>query len=155
VIVAIGVSNQPSDAVHLLPMLERIHANTGQLPAALTADAGYCSTANLEVCEQRGIDAYVSTSRQQHGKRPRPSRGRPPKDLDARGRMDRKLRSKAGQAIYALRKTVVEPVFGQIKGSRGLNRFRLRGLEQVNGEWALIATTHNLLKLFRATLATT
>jgi transposase len=154
VIVAIGVSNQASDAVHLLPMLERIEANTGQLPAALTADAGYCSTANLEVCEQRGIDAYVSTSRQQHGKRPRPSRGRPPKDLDARGRMDRKLRSKAGQAIYALRKTVVEPVFGQIKGSRGLNRFRLRGLEQVNGEWALIATTHNLLKLFRATLAT-
>jgi transposase len=154
VIVAIGVSNQASDAVHLLPMLERIHANTGQLPAALTADAGYCSTANLEVCEQRGIDAYVSTSRQQHGKRPRPSRGRPPKDLDARGRMDRKLRSKAGQAIYALRKTVVEPVFGQIKGSRGLNRFRLRGLEQVNGEWALMATTHNLLKLFRATLAT-
>jgi hypothetical protein len=145
VIVAIGVSNQPSDAVHLLPMLERIHANTGQLPAALTADAGYCSATNLEACEQRGINAYVSTSRQQHGQRPRPSRGRPPKDLDARGRMERKLRSKAGQAIYALRKTVVEPVFGQIKGSRGLNRFRLRGLEQVNGEWALIATTHNLL----------
>jgi transposase len=155
VIVAIGVSNQPSDAVHLLPMLERIHANTGQLPAALTADAGYCSTANLEACEQRGIDAYVSTSRQQHGQRPRPSRGRPPKDLDARGRMDRKLRSKAGQAIYALRKTVVEPVFGQIKASSGLNRFRLRGLEQVNGEWALMATTHNLLKLFKATLVTT
>ena len=154
VIVAIGVSNQPSDAVHLLPMLERIHANTGQLPAALTADAGYCTTTNLEACEQRGIDAYVSTSRQQHGQRPRPSRGRPPKDLDARGRMERKLRSKAGQAIYALRKTVVEPVFGKIKGSRGLNRFRLRGLEQVNGEWALMATTHNLLKLFRATLAT-
>jgi transposase len=155
VIVAIGVSNQPSDAVHLLPMLERIQANTGQLPAALTADAGYCSATNLEACEQRGINAYVSTSRQQHGQRPRPSRGRPPKDLDARGRMERKLRSKAGQAIYALRKTVVEPVFGQIKGSRGLNRFRLRGLEQVNGEWALIATTHNLLKLFRASMATT
>ena len=154
VIVAIGVSNQPSDAVHLLPMLERIQANTGQLPAVLTADAGYCSATNLEACEQRGIDAYVSTSRQQHGQRPRPSRGRPPKDLDARGRMDRKLRSKAGQGIYALRKTVVEPVFGQIKGSRGLNQFRLRGLEKVNGEWGLMATTHNLLKLFRATLAT-
>jgi IS5 family transposase len=153
VIVAIGVSNQPSDAVHLLPMLERIKAITGQLPAALTADAGYCSTANLEACEQRGLEAYISTSRQQHGQRLRPSRGRPPKDLDARGRMDRKLRSKAGQAIYALRKTVVEPVFGQIKSSRRLDRFRLRGLEQVNGEWALMATTHNLLKLFRATMA--
>ena len=154
VIVAIGVSNQPSDAVHLLPMLERIQANTGELPNALIADAGYCSTTNLEACEEKGLNAYISTSRQQHGQRPRPSRGRPPKDLDARGRMERKLRSKAGQAIYALRKTLVEPVFGQIKGARGLDRFRLRGLEKVNGEWALMATTHNILKLFRASLAT-
>ena len=153
-IVAIGVSNQPSDAVHLLPMLERIQANTGRLPDALIADAGYCSAANLEACEEKGLNAYLSTSRQQHGHRPRPSRGRAPRDLDARGRMDRKLRSKAGQAIYALRKTIVEPVFGQIKGARGLDRFRLRGLEKVNGEWALMATTHNLLKLFRASMAT-
>jgi len=154
VIVAIGVSNQPSDAVHLLPMLERIQSNTGQWPDALIADAGYCSTANLEACEERGLEAYISTSRQQHGQRPRPSRGRAPRDLDARGLMERKLRSKAGQAVYAVRKTVVEPVFGQIKGARGLDRFRLRGLEQVNGEWALMATTHNLLKLFRASMAT-
>jgi len=154
VIVAIGVSNQPSDAVHLLPMLERIQSNTGQLPDVFIADAGYCSTANLKACEERGLNAYISTSRQQHGKRPRPFRGRPPADLDARGRMDRKLRSKAGQTVYALRKTIVEPVFGQIKGARGLDRFRLRGLEKVNGEWALMATTHNLLKLFRASLAT-
>ena len=154
VIVAIGVSNQPSDAVHLLPMLERIQANTGELPDALIADAGYCSTANLEACEEKGLNAYISTNRQQHGKQPRPSRGRPPKDLDARGLMERKLRSKAGQAVYAVRKTVVEPVFGQIKGARGLDRFRLRGLEKVNGEWALMATTHNLLKLFRASMQT-
>ena len=154
VIVAIGVSNQPSDAVHLLPMLGRIKANTGRLPKALIADAGYCRTANLEACEEKGLEAYISTSRQQHGQRPRPSRGRAPRGLDARGRMNRKLRSKAGQAIYALRKTVVEPVFGQIKGARGLDRFRLRGLEKVDGEWALMATTHNLLKLFRASLAT-
>ena len=153
VIVAIGVSNQASDAVHLLPMLERIEVNAGQVPEALIADAGYCSTANLEACEDRGLNAYISTSRQQHGQRPRPSRGRPPADLDARGRMDRKLRSKAGQTVYALRKTIVEPVFGQIKGARGLDRFRLRGLEKVNGEWALMATTHNLLKLFRASAA--
>jgi transposase len=153
VIVAIGVSNQPSDAVHLLPMLKRIEVNTGRRPEALIADAGYCSAANLEVCEQQGLEAYISTSRQQHGHRPRPSRGRAPRSLDARGRMDRKLRSVAGQAIYSLRKTIVEPVFGQIKGARGLDRFRLRGLEKVNGEWALIATTHNLLKLFRATVA--
>jgi transposase len=153
VIVATGVSNQPSDAVHLLHMLERIQSNTGQLPDVVIADAGYCSTANLKACEERRLEAYISTSRQQHGQRPRPSRGRVPRDLDPRGRMDRKLRSMAGQSIYGLRKTIVEPVFGQIKGARGLDRFRLRGLEKVNGEWALIATTHNLLKLFRASAA--
>jgi len=154
VIVAIGVSNQPSDAVHLLPMLERIEVNTGRMPDALIADAGYSSTANLKICEDKRMEAYISTSQQQHGQKPRPSRGRAPRNLDARGRMDRKLRSVTGQAIYAVRKTVVEPVFGQIKGARGLDRFRLRGLEQVNREWALMATTHNILKLFRASMTT-
>jgi hypothetical protein len=139
VIVAIGVSNQPSDAVHLLPMLERIEANTGQLPAALITDAGYCSTSNLEACGDRGLQTYISTSRQQHRQRPRPSRGRPTRDLNARGRLNRELRSKAGQAIFGLRRTVVEPVFGQIKGARRMDRFRLRGQEQVNGGWALMA----------------
>jgi hypothetical protein len=153
VIVAIGVSNQASDAVHLLPMLERTVANTGRLPDVLIADAGYCSTANLEVCEQRGLDAYISLTRQLHGQRPRPSQGRAPNDLDPRGRMDRKLRSKAGQAIYALRKTIVEPVFGQINAVGGLDRFLLRVLKKVNGEWSLMATTHNILKLFRAAIS--
>jgi transposase len=153
IIVAVGVSNQASDQHHFVPMLERIVANTGQLPERLIADAGYCSTANIEASEERRLDAYVSTSRQEHGKRPRPSRGPAPRDLDARGRMDRKIRSKAGQAIYALRKTIVEPVFGQIKGARGLDCFLLRGLEKVNGEWTLMAITHNIGKLHRAALA--
>jgi hypothetical protein len=153
IIVAVGVSNQASDAPHLEPMLERIMANTGQLPEKLIADAGYCSTDNIEASEKRGLDAYVSTSRQAHGKRPRPSRGPAPRDLDARGRMDRKIRSKAGQAIYALRKIIVEPVFGQIKGARGLDRFLLRGLEKVDREWTLMAITHNIGKLHRAALA--
>jgi hypothetical protein len=58
--------------------------------------------------------------------------------------MDRKLRFKAGQAIDALRKTFVEPVIGQNKSYRGLNRFRMRGIERGNGEWALMVTTQNL-----------
>jgi transposase len=153
IIVAVGVSNQAADQHHLLPMVERIVANTGQLPEKLIADAGYCNTSNIEASEQRGLDAYLSTSRQSHGTRPRPSRGPAPRDLDARGRMDRKLRSKAGQAIYALRKIIAEPVFGQIKGARSLDRFLLRGLEKVDGEWTLMAITHNIGKLHRASLA--
>jgi hypothetical protein len=65
------------------------------------------------------------------------------------GRMARKLRKKKGQKIYARRKTIVEPVFGQTKEGRGLRRFLLRGLEKVNGEWLLWGATHNLNKLWR------
>jgi hypothetical protein len=68
--------------------------------------------------------------------------------------MERKLRSKAGQAIYALRKIITEPVFGQIKGARGLDRFLLRGVEKVDDEWSLMAITHNIGKLHRAAVAT-
>lgn len=82
------------------------------------------------------------------------SRGRAPNDLHARGLMDRKLRSKAGRAIYAHRKTNVELVLGHIKGARDLVRFLLRGLEKLNGECALMVITHNLIKLLRASLVT-
>ena len=60
------------------------------------------------------------------------------------------LTASAGQAIYALRKTIIEPVFGQIKGPRGFRRFSFRGRGKVQAEWLLICLTHNLLKLFRA-----
>ena len=65
------------------------------------------------------------------------------------GRMARKLRTKKGREIYAKRKTIPEPVFGQTKEARGLRRFLMRGLEKVNGEWTMWCTTHNILKLFR------
>jgi len=44
----------------------------------------------------------------------------------------------------------VEPVFVQVKGFRGLDLFRLRGLEKVNGVKALMANTHKPVKLFSA-----
>jgi hypothetical protein len=59
------------------------------------------------------------------------------------------LASQDGKARYALRKSTVEPVFGQIKEARGIRRFRLRGVSKVTSEWKLICATHNLLKLFR------
>ena len=67
--------------------------------------------------------------------------------------MKRKLRTQAGSAIYARRKTIVEPVFGQIKQAQGFRQFLLRGYEKVQGEWALLCTTHNLLKLYRVCTA--
>jgi IS5 family transposase len=64
-------------------------------------------------------------------------------------RMKRKLQTKAGKAVYAARKTIVEPVFGQIKQARGFRQFLMRGIDKVSGEWALVCLTHNILKLYR------
>jgi hypothetical protein len=149
VILAVGVSNQPPDFEHLEPMLERIVASAGALPDVMTMDAGYWSDDHSGHCEGLGIDAYIATGRLQHGQPPPAKRGPLPRDADTKTRMARKLRSKKGSRIYAQRKAIVEPVNGQIKECRGLRRFLLRGLEKVNGEWHLIAATHNLLKLFR------
>jgi transposase len=149
VIVAVGVSNQPPDVEHLEPMLRRIGATAGSLPTVMTMDAGYWSEDNAKACADQGIDAYIATGRLPHGQALPPKRGPMPRNADAKTRMARKLRSKQGSAIYAQRKAIVEPVNGQIKEGRGLRRFLLRGLEKVDGEWHLIAATHNLLKLFR------
>jgi len=65
----------------------------------------------------------------------------------------RRLSTKAGHAIYARRKTIVEPVFGQIKQAQGFRSFLLRGVEKVRGEWALVCAAHNVLKLYRTTIA--
>ena len=63
--------------------------------------------------------------------------------------MRRKLQTRRGRQRYSLRLATVEPVFGQIKQGRGFRQFLLRGLDKVQGEWSLICTTHNLLKLFK------
>jgi len=149
VIVAIGVSNQPPDVEHLEPMLKRTIANTGQAPETFIADTGYWSEANAKACAAQGVDPHIATGRQRHGQPPPPIRGPLPKNIDEKGKMNRKLRKKKGREIYARRKTIVEPVFGQMKECRGMRRFLLRSLQKVNGEWALWSMTHNLNKLFR------
>jgi hypothetical protein len=112
-------------------------------------DAGYWSEENAMACADQGIDANIASGRLPHGQPPPPKRGPLPRHTDAKTRMACKLRSKQGAAIYAQRKAIVEPVNGQIKEAKGLRRFLLRGLEKVDGEWNLIAFTHNLLKLLR------
>ena len=64
--------------------------------------------------------------------------------------MKQKLKSQRGQAVYRMRKAIVEPVFGQIKERRGFRRFGMRGLSKVREEWKLVCLTHNIRKLFRS-----
>jgi transposase len=152
-IVGHGVTQEPNDKKQLLPMITTIAQQSGNTPSQLLADAGYCSDMNLAAIATTTIDAYISTRKQTHGERPGPCpRGPLPKTATIVDRMSRKLHTKAGAAVYAARKGIVEPVIGQIKHARGFRQFLLRGFEKVQGEWSLVCTTHNILKLYRLCL---
>jgi transposase len=149
-IVGHAVTQETNDKKQLVPMIRTIERQSGETPTELLADAGYCSDANLAAIEATTIDAYISTRKQKHGERPGPCpRGPLPRTATRVDRMTRKLHRKAGAAVYAARKTIVEPVFGQIKQARGFRQFLLRGIEKVQGEWALVCLSHNMLKLHR------
>lgn len=148
IIVAEAVSNHPTDNGALVAVLEQVPRNCGQSAQTTTADAGYWRADALDVGMKLGTDLYISTARE---KRP-PAEEEAPEEapVTALQAMRAKLATDAGRAIYARRKAIVEPVFGQIKEARGFRRFLLRGMEQVQGEWSLVCTTHNLLKLWRS-----
>jgi len=148
IIVAHGLTDSGSDQGQLTPLVDAIGANTGRQAKEISADAGYCSEANLEALAERGIRAYVATGRQRHGQAAATGRGRQqgPRLRAMRAR----LRRGGFKSRYRLRKQIVEPVFGQIKQARGFRQFLLRGLRQVEHEWALVCTAHNLAKLTRA-----
>jgi transposase len=119
-----------------------------KIPATL--DSGYFSEKAVQGMEAAGFDPYMATGRQKHNQGKTGATAGPlPVDATAKGRMATKVKTPRGQALYARRKVIVEPVFGQIKSARGFRQFSLRGLEKINGEWRLVCLTHNLLKIWR------
>jgi transposase len=148
IIVAAAITQEANDKQQLRPMLEKVKQNCGRLPAKASADAGYFNTEHLTDDMLSPVDLYVPPERQKHGSVPQeaPSTG----DASVAEQMRQKLKSVAGQAVYKLRKAIVEPVFGQTKDGRGFRRFSFRGQTKVSAEWELITLTHNLLKLWRA-----
>jgi transposase len=149
IIVAADVTQEGNDKKQLLPMTRQIAANTGQLPHALSADAGYFSEDNLTDKELESIALYIPPNRIKHStKTDVPKIGRIPKNIKSADRMRRKLSTTKGKSIYARRKCIVEPVFGQIKEARGFRRFSFRELEKVKSEWNLVCLVHNIMKLF-------
>jgi Transposase DDE domain len=151
IIVAADVTAQASDRPHLAPMATAIAENAGRPPVRLSADAGYFSEEAVSALVAHEIDPYIATEKGKHSQPVLPAlRGRIPTELSVRGRMQRKLRTKVGRAVYGMRKAIAEPVFGQIKEARGFTQFLLRGLAKVRGEWTLVAIAHNLCRLFTA-----
>ncbi len=155
-IVGQTVTEASNDKKQLIPMGELIEQQSGQRPKAILADSGYCSEENLERLEsadqpERKIEGFIATGKQKHGEhRQSAERGPLPKSATRVDRMKQKLKTKVGKAIYAARKSVVAPVFGQIKQARGFRQFLLRGKQKVQGEWALVCLTHNVLRLHAA-----
>jgi len=149
VIVAQGLTNNASDAQQLAVMVAQIKQNTGRQARELSADAGYCSEDNLKELRRRHINGYIATGRQKHGQATAAAERNVKLGTYAYA-MWQKLRRGGHRSRYRLRKQTVEPVFGQVKQGRGFRQFLLRGLRKVAGEWSLICTAHNLLKLAAA-----
>jgi transposase len=171
IIVAQDVTQSAVDSGQLVPMTDAVETNLGRKPEQLSADAGYCSEANLEALETRDIDGYVATGRARDAvdgntkggdddaprapdtgsaskpkteAEPQPKAAAAPTRVEA---MRAKLKAGGHQSPYRLRKQLPEPVFGQIKQARGFRQFLLRGFEKVRAEWAIVCAAHNLLKL--------
>ncbi len=117
------------------------------IPAAL--DTGYFSGPAVAAMEREGFDPYIATERQRHHSASSSSASEAPAPATVKEMMQAKLRMAAGRAVYARRKAIVEPVFGQTKEARGFRRFLLRGLAKIRGEWRLVCLPHNLLKIWR------
>jgi transposase len=159
IILACDVTDAPNDKQQAEPLAQATQANLVQagieppqdeagkaqaIPATL--DNGYYSEAAVEALETLGFDPYIATERQRHHGA---QAAAPETPATAQERMAAKVRTPDGKALYARRKVIVEPVFGQIKEARGFRRFLLRGLAKIRGEWRLVCLTHNLLKLWR------
>jgi hypothetical protein len=150
IIIACNVTGQSNDKQQFEPMLEQAQDNVGRDKKikAASADSGYYSRTNVKFAEDKEIDAYIATKRTKHNDpATKVPCGRPPKDLPVQEKMARKLRTRKGRETYSKCKSIVEPMFGQIKRARGFLQFSLRGLAKMRGEWAIICLTHNLLKL--------
>jgi transposase len=145
-IVAQRVTQNVTDNDSLVPMVDEVQQRCGAPPHATLADSGFFSIQNLNRMEQRNIDAYVPDSNMARalnlGTRCRTRACAP-----AHRRMRAKLRSPSGQAAYARRKAVVEPVFGVLKQQRGIRQFRTRGLNNVANEFALATLAYNITRL--------
>jgi transposase len=164
IIVAAHVTTQANDKQQAVPMAQAALANLAAAgidkpkdangdskPIPNTADSGYFSEKVVAELEQMGVDPHIATGRQKHHETALPAEA-PEPTAAAKEKMQQKLRSAAGKVLYAARKHIIEPVFGQIKGVRGIRTFLLRGLEKVSSEWNLICLTHNLLKIWRRSI---
>jgi hypothetical protein len=156
IVVATDLSQHPNDKQELEPVVEtlsKLPDDLGEIKNVV-ADTGYYSEHNVKVCEQHKLQPLIAHGRQPH---------HPPlAELIARDesggnesisddpvqRMKDMLKDDVGRALYAKRKTTVEPVFGIIKHVMGFRQFSMRGLKKAKGEWSIVCMAWNIRRLF-------
>jgi transposase len=146
IIVAQRLQTNPADYAALVPLVDQAEANLGRKLREVSGDAGFATEANLEAMASRRIRPYLAPGRARHAQNHAAGDKRF-KNSPRMSAMAATLKRAGRRSRYRLRKQVVEPVFGQIKQARGFRQLLLRGLDKARGEWALICTAHNLLKL--------
>jgi hypothetical protein len=149
VIVANRLVANSADYRALVPLVDGVRAHLGRMPREVSGDAGLANEANLAALQERGITGYHAPGRGRHGEADAAGRRRLTK-MPLLSAMAARLKRAGRRSRYRLRKQVVEPVFGQIKQARSFRQFLMIGLDQVRGEWGMICTAHDLLKLEQA-----
>jgi len=146
------VSQNPNDKKELEPALNELDDlpdSVGKIER-VAADNGYKSEGNLKLAKKRNVEIYVPSGRQKHNQKlddmfsPEPT---PPKNPTLSEALEYRMKTKAGKAFYAVRKSTIEPVFGVIKEVMGFKKFSLRGIESVTGEWNLVCIAYNIKRL--------
>jgi transposase len=147
------VTQHANDKQEVEPTLKAIESSAELLgkPEVLLTDNGYFSEKNANATVAVGITPYMAAGREYHHP-PVEQRWTSPPPLAADAtvveQMKHRLATPEGRAIYAQRKSTVEPVFGIVKSVLGFRQFHLRGLSNVSGEWTLVSIAWNLKRLF-------
>ena len=151
-VVAAHVTQASNDKRQIVPTLEAMTKLPPCLGKAqsLVADTGYFSAANVRACEAQGIEPSLSMRRETHHlpllDRFAEDTQAPPTD-DPVQAMAHRLSTRAGRALYGLRKQTVEPVFGIIKRAMGWRQMSMRGLAAAQGEWNLVTMAWNIKRM--------
>jgi transposase len=150
IIVALDVTQQACDKQQLVPMTEKIIKNCGQCSETLSADAGYFSeeAVNAPIFEPINVLVPPNKSKKENAIFDNDA-GDKSAGRSTAQKMRDKLSESPNKELYKKRKSIVEPVFGQIKEIRKFRRFLFRGLAAVKAEFNLISLAHNLLKLYK------
>jgi transposase len=148
------VTQNINDKKEFLPTIKWFKDNPTLMPDSMLADAGYFSDDNVKLCEDEKITPYISFGKEQHNQ-PLEDRFQEVQALQENAtdveKMKHRLQTKEGKELYALRKSMIEPIFGVIKHVMGFRQFMLRGFEKSKGEWNLMCIAYNLKRLHTIT----